>query len=427
MVEEYRVHGASAFHGKHEPELRRAMADMSAGRITVLVVWKSDRIDRQEKLGALINEARSYGGRIEFVTEPELNALSGLGGRVMTTVKEWVNAEESRTKSDRVKAKHDKLRRLGSFATGRAPYGYSIVPAGTKEGIAVKTLVPNESAPIVRRIFEDVAKGITLGQLARALSDERIPTRVGKAVWGESSVAQIIANDAYRGIVRDPQGKPYMTVGPLVSSAIWVEANRQLNARARIKGHGTKGRPQKYLLRPVCGNCGGPMYYYALAGRTSIYRCAGFGPSGNSAQRKGCGNTIASNLLDAEVTEAFESADDVVIEETVIPGTDYAEEIAKTQLAVKDLDVMADDYDEAHAALMTELRRLKALPIEPPRVEARPVFNEAGALMLEGDAFKAMNPEERRAFIRQWVLTVFPKESSPRWKLSGGPGTGEGR
>jgi DNA invertase Pin-like site-specific DNA recombinase len=121
----YRVHGASAFHGKHEPELRRVLDDMRAGRISVLVVWKSDRIDRHEKLGALLREAQGYGGRIEFVTEPELNMLAGLGGRVMTVVKEWSNAEESRSKSDRVKAKHAALRASQSWASGKAPYGCS--------------------------------------------------------------------------------------------------------------------------------------------------------------------------------------------------------------------------------------------------------------------------------------------------------------
>src|SRR5258708_6246375 len=40
----YRVQGLSAYHGKQEPELRRAMADMKAGRLSVLVVWKSDRL-----------------------------------------------------------------------------------------------------------------------------------------------------------------------------------------------------------------------------------------------------------------------------------------------------------------------------------------------------------------------------------------------
>jgi DNA invertase Pin-like site-specific DNA recombinase len=169
VAEEYRVHGMSAYHGRHEPELRRAMADMKAGRIEVLVVWKSDRIDRQEKLGALIKEAQGYGGRIEFVTEPELNALSGLGGRMMTVVKEFMNAEESRTKSDRTMIKQAALRSSGSFV-GKAPYGLRIEALTNRAGASFKTLFPiHDEARVVARIFDEAANAVSLAQVARNL------------------------------------------------------------------------------------------------------------------------------------------------------------------------------------------------------------------------------------------------------------------
>lgn len=60
----YRVHGDSAYHGEHEPEFRRAMADLTAKRIDVLVVWKSDRIERRGAyaLMGLISEAAEADG-----------------------------------------------------------------------------------------------------------------------------------------------------------------------------------------------------------------------------------------------------------------------------------------------------------------------------------------------------------------------------
>lgn len=153
------------------------------------------------------------------------------------------------------------------------------------------------------------------------------------------------------------------------------------------------------------------MYVYDARTRYARYRCAGLGPAGNTAQGQACGNTIKMGLLDAEVTAAFLEADDAEIVETVVSGSDYAEEIAQAQLAVKDLDIMADDYDDRHAALIKELRRLRGLPAEPARV----VFDKTGR--TEGDAFKAMSYEERRAFIRLWTLTVHP-EGEPRWTLA---------
>jgi hypothetical protein len=49
---------------------------MRSGRITVLVVWKTDRIDRKLNTIHMIKEAVEAGSRIEFVTQPHLNDLS---------------------------------------------------------------------------------------------------------------------------------------------------------------------------------------------------------------------------------------------------------------------------------------------------------------------------------------------------------------
>jgi hypothetical protein len=86
-----------------------------------------------------------------------------------------------------------------------------------------------------------------------------------------------------------------------------------------------------------------------------------------------------------------------------ISGRDWAEEIAQVQLAIKDLDLDAEDYEEQHAELRAELRRLRALPVEAPRVETTVTDRS------EGDVFGEMSDEERRAYVRLWTLTVWPK------------------
>src|SRR5690349_17986838 len=67
----YTVHGGSAFKGnaKFDREWAKVLADFKAGRITVLVVWKSDRLDRKLNMLNMIAEVVKVGGRMEFVTE----------------------------------------------------------------------------------------------------------------------------------------------------------------------------------------------------------------------------------------------------------------------------------------------------------------------------------------------------------------------
>lgn len=398
----YIAHDKSASKNEHLPLLREALADMAAGRINVLVVGNTDRIDRTENLGQILKLAAASGGRIESVTEPWLADLSGLGGKVMTGVTEWINAEYSRKLSVNVRDAQARLRLLGSYAHGEAPYGYAV--AVLADGRKTLIHVPRE-AEAVKMIFALAADGLSLRKIARALDSAGIAAPGGKGAWPERTIGKMLQNDVYRGIVRY-RGTAYMMVPGIVTASEFLAANEALKARRRGPGRGG-GRPSGALLKPVCGRCGAPMYKWAKR-----YRCAGIGPNGNSTQRKGCGNTILLEELDAAILKEFIEADDQEITETRIPGVDHLDEIAAVQLAVRDLDVMADDYDERHADLMTELRRLKSLPVTPARIITMPTGRS------EGDAFKAMGFKERQAFIRLWTLTVFPSGADPRWKLT---------
>src|SRR5262249_55485097 len=161
------------------------------------------------------------------------------------------------------------------------PYGYELAIVD-----GIKVLVPGPTADVVRLIFKMVADGSTFIEVCRSLDAQGIRTDKGKPAWAERTIGQIIRNPVYRGIVAY-KGIPYATCEPLVPSADWLKANQVVTARAQSRGHGTRGRPTGNLLRPKCGGCDAPMYRYGKS-----YRCAGVGPGGTSAQRRGCGNTI---------------------------------------------------------------------------------------------------------------------------------------
>lgn len=422
VTREYVIRGKSAYHGRHQKTLDEMFADMQSGAFEVLVVWKQDRIERRGMEAALnlISRAKQAGGRIEFASEPHLNKLNDMGGRISYVLMAEVANQESKTKSDRILIKQRALRASGSFV-GKVSYGYEIITTTDRDGKPFKTLGPRDAeAEVVERIFRDVASGIPVMRVARALHTEGIRTRRSLPL-SEKVMHEMITNPVYRGLVQY-QGKPYITVMPLVSSATWLTANQAVKGRVQSKAgrRASKGRPEgtyAAYLKPVCGNCGGPMYAYNRNEAWATYRCAGIGPNGTVALRKGCGNTIKIQTLDAEVTEEFLNANDAEVIETFIPGTDYTEDIARVELAIRDLDQDAEDYDDRHAALRAELKRLKNLTPEGPKVTTEATGRS------EGDAFKEMNQDERRAEIRKWVITVYPDTTEGRrWQLSGGPG-----
>lgn len=398
----YRAHDLSASKNEHLPLLREALADMAAGRINVLVVRNTDRIDRTESLGQILKLAEASGGRIESVTEPWLADLSGLGGKVMTGVTEWINTEYSRKLSVNVRDAHARLRLMSSYAHGEPPYGYQI--AALDDGRKTLVHAPGE-ADAVRMIFRLAAEGMSLRKIATALDAAGIAAPGAKGAWPERTIGKMLQNPVYRGIVTH-KGSAYMTVEGIVTASEYLAASQAIAARLRGPGRGG-GRPSGALLKPVCGRCSAPMYKWGAR-----YRCAGIGPNGNSTQRVGCGNTIPISELDAAILAEFIEYDELEIIETRIPGVDHLDEIAAVQLAVRDLDVLADDYDEKHAALMRELRRLKALPVTPARLISQPTGR------TEGQAFEAMSFAERQAFIKLWKLTVYPPGSERRWRLT---------
>jgi len=398
VVRAFRVEGASAFHGRHQSELDamlRAVADLGA---TVVVVWHSDRLERRgaRELLNLLDAIKTAGARVESVKEPELGAAS-MGGQIMTFLGGLMAHAESAHKSDRIKAKHAHLRSLGSWCNGRAPFGYDIVTLADGR----KTLAPNADAETVARIFELTAEGMSYGQVCRMFAAEGLMSPRGSVAWQDSVIGQTVRNVTYRGLVQH-EGTTYMTVEPLVSSALWLAANANIKSRSASKGHARRnqgGRPQGTTLRPVCARCEGPMYRYGVS-----YRCAGVGPSGNSAGRKGCGHTIKHEALDAEVLAYFEGSDEPEVITDTIEGTDYAEEIAAVILARKDLDDFAADYDERYAELTAELKRLRALPVRPAEVK------EIETGRTEGQVFADLDPEEQRAWLRaRYVIRVYPE------------------
>lgn len=79
-----------------------------------------------------------------------------------------------------------------------APYGYRYVK---KTEHADAFFEVNElEAPIVREIFDRyVEQSESIGQIARALTEQAVSTRTGAPCWGQSTIWAILRNPAYTG------------------------------------------------------------------------------------------------------------------------------------------------------------------------------------------------------------------------------------
>jgi DNA invertase Pin-like site-specific DNA recombinase len=421
----YRVHGKSAYHGRQEPELREAMADMAAGRITVLVVWKSDRLERRgaRALMGLIAEAAEAGGRIEFVTEPALNMSSdAVAGPMLQAFYGAVAHHESVTKSERVRAAHT-VRRAAGSATGKAPYGYMIldtderIAAGTTRRSVRKVLTPDpETAPVVKAIFHAYLDGQTMRQIALRLDADGIPSALG-GQWDPKVISQILRNATYAGRLVSASGATVGRCEAIVDAGTW----QAVQARSRLLGR-RAGKPNSRtsawltgLLR--CARCGGPMYRIT-AGKHEYMRCHGTAknPSRCALMIRLADLESAAITLVADL--AAEQGGILRITEQVAPR-DIAAEIGQVDLEIAGLLPRLQDHDITAEVFASETQRLLA---ERQRLADAPRDGGHERVVSDGLAlaghWQAMDgPKRRRLLADAGYAFRAGKREDGRWTL----------
>ena len=367
LTQTYTIHGRSAFKGNRafDAAWQGVLADMKSGKIRVLVVWKQDRIDRKLHTFQMLEQVVDAGGRVEFVTQPHLNDLTTMGGRISLKVQEEIAYAESKDKSDRVKAHHAGLRNTGAL-TGKQAWGYE--PIGEK---GHRQLVPTDDGRIyIPIIFARCVEGWSLARIAAWLDSEGVRPAIGETWWAKS-VGEIIRNTTYTGRRQDKAGNTIHRCEPLVDAATFRRAGEALGSRPKRGPANAANRAMlaEVLACPLCQDspmyrimCGGPR-----AAKSAYYRCAGRG-----SQRRGCGNMTKVSTVDALVSDFMGNFDGPIVDEVFVPGHDHAAELESVKLDIRSLDPDDADYDQQHAELRAELARLRDLPKTDDRIEYVP-------------------------------------------------------
>jgi len=413
----YTVHGGSAFKGnkKFDDEWAKVIRDITNGVITVLVVWKTDRIDRKLQTYQMIKEVVEAGGRVEFVTQPHLNDLSTMGGRVALKIQEEVAHEESKVKSDHAIMTRDNLRAAGSI-TSRAPFGYVIVG----ERKAKRFEVVESLRPIVVEIFNRCISGDSLTTIARWLDSKGVPTRNG-GKWSKPTIKTILTNRAYMGYIQTDEGKTTGTCPVIIDADTWKAANNALHSRP-------KRGPSQNVVKALCAGSifcprctnNSPMYRLQGGRPPSLiyyYRCAGRG-----AQARGCSLMVRLDKVDAAVNEEMSNNHLPHPNRIFIPGHNHDAQIADVNFRITQLNPEAmtdDEYDAALKALRAERDSYKAMPAAPDTwavmattKDGRGIPYEQALLVnpddvvTEADRWNDADHAGKREILKEWRITA---------------------
>jgi site-specific DNA recombinase len=77
------------------------------------------------------------------------------------------------------------------MAQRHMPFGYKIIDGAV-------TIEP-EKADLVRKMFNDFISGISLKQMAKDLTEMKVPNANGKPSWNHGSIGKILSNCKYTG------------------------------------------------------------------------------------------------------------------------------------------------------------------------------------------------------------------------------------
>lgn len=315
--------GASMFR----PGIERLQRDARAGQFDIVLAEAMDRLSRNLSDIAKFHERMEHSGiRIWTLTEGKIDEMMiGMKGTMNAIQLRDTGLKTLRGQRGRVRA--------GKIAGGNS-YGYDVLP-GTmvngKEEFGDRA-INTEEARVVRRIFEDYARGISPCKIAAQLNIEGVPGPRG-GTWGTSTIhgnrergTGILNNELYIGRMvwnrlhysKDPDTKkrgsklnpkdivmtaevPHLRI---IDAALWQAARARqgaLKAKASDVPVWDRRRP-KFLFSGLmeCGCCG--------SGFSKVSKDS-FGCS--AARKKGpavCTNrtVIGQKDLDARVLGALE-------------------------------------------------------------------------------------------------------------------------
>jgi len=263
VVGEYADEAASAWSGDRGAELAAAL-DHTERLGAALLVQHSDRLAR--------GDARQARHLIEIylwalkagVALRSVQDDSTFENLIMAVVMGERNTEDSRRKSEAVKAGLARRRKQGKFVGSRC-FGLTWQRNDRDEREVVHE--PTE-APIVMRIAAELLAGVAQLEIARRLNAEHIPTARGGR-WHQGTVRSILANPAIAGLIRDGEELIEAQHEAIIPRETWdqLQALREARARSHRRGRPSTGKHlfRKGFLR--CGECG-----EAMAPRTARNR-----------------------------------------------------------------------------------------------------------------------------------------------------------
>lgn len=196
----------------HRPGFQQMLSDIEAGHIDCVIVKDLSRLRRNSiDTGYYIEQYfHTHNVRFIAVTDQFDTADPGsLHSGIMLPLKNMINEAYALDIGRKIKAQARQAMKDGDYIGARAPYGYRKDPDNCH-----KLLIDEDTAPVVRQIFEWAHGHVALNRIVRNLNEMGItapshykksteeitsPGLIGSGKWQTRTVMKILESEVYTG------------------------------------------------------------------------------------------------------------------------------------------------------------------------------------------------------------------------------------
>jgi site-specific DNA recombinase len=282
------------------PALAKLLADIEAGRIDCVVVYKVDRLSRSLlDFARMMSLFEQHGVSFVSVTQ-QFNTRTPVGRLTMNILLSFAQFERDII-SERTRDKKAAAKRKGKWTGGYLPLGYDLDPQGSKLRVNVG------EAEQVCAIFELFSQNGSLSTTVEELQRRRWQTKSwvtekqkshAGSNFTEGSLGRLLSNEVYAGAVHY-KDKSYRGEHPrIVEAGLWRRVQRLL-LLPQIRPPRQRPNQPGALLQGIldCGSCGRPMSH--------TYTCRGERRYRYYVCRDGhcTGQTVAATAFESSVIE----------------------------------------------------------------------------------------------------------------------------
>ena len=371
FVRMYSDEGVSGTGAAKRRGFEQMIRDALDGQFSLIITKSISRFARNTVTTlSTIRELKAHGVEVWF--QKENIQTFDPKSELITSIMSSLAQEESRSISENVSWGIRK-----SFADGKVSFKYKQF-LGYRRGANGKPEIDPEEAKIVRTIYRRFLEGETPYMIAKALTNQGIPTKTGKAKWSISTIRSILSNERYKGeailqkkyttdFLTKKQKKnegelpQYHVTGshpPIVSAEVWDMVQLELERRARI---GARYSTESALAsRLVCSDCGGfygPKVWHSTGtNRMIVWRCNNKYKR-NLTRASGQKKCASHHVIEEQVMSAFDKVVTQLLEnrpEVIVACESVLNELLDTRTIDEKLLKVRSEAEEAS-------RQVKAL------------------------------------------------------------------